>query len=104
MRYLRVRAVEAHVTADRQELHHLAGPDVRAGIQTRCGKLSLCEGVAEGCALAAAGWIDMALAALETHLYGEVRLGVRTQRTEEERHQQIAQQASHGDSTVNLKE
>ena len=72
-------AGSAKITADGQKAIDLARPGVRARIQMLGRQDSLREHIPEGRAQAATGRIDVALAALEAHPHGKIRLGVRLQ-------------------------
>src|ERR1700730_12704937 len=101
LRNLAVRAVEAQIATDRQELRNVARPDVGAGVDAPRGKLGLSEHVAERIALAPAGRVYMALTAFKARLHGQIRLCVGWQDQEQERreqptHRQRVRPYSHG--------
>src|ERR1700722_6692117 len=110
MRLLRHRGLETKIAACPQVVSELTGPIVERRIQMLRGQHGLREHIPEGGAQAAARRVHVALAAFQTHLHGEIGLGVRaagreTQPKEQAVQSQAGMSADHcADSTVNSNE
>ncbi len=103
-------AVKAQIAADSDELVDIASPDIVAGIDVILRHECLSEYVTVRRAQAATRRVHVTLSALQTHLNGEIGLGVSANRHKKQCHRQTLQQepgnpVDHGEaSTLNVKE